>query len=148
MLTKIIFIDFFFNNLFQRCHFLISLRDNCSPMVRNKNFKYSAVFTSKQGLQLLLNRKALLMFLYLFLFGRGYLILDTGQWDYLGFLLCDQFQATDEVWPWESGFRVNWHSCLICKVAENPSAFLYSWLEVEVEEEEAVVVSAGHWILQ
>lgn len=48
-------------------------------MVDNKNFKYSAVFTSKQGLQLLLKRKALLMLLYLFCFDMGYLILDTGQ---------------------------------------------------------------------
>lgn len=68
-------------------------------MVGNKNFKYSAVITSKQGLQLLLKRKTLLMLLYIFPFDMGYLILDTGQWDYLGFLLCDQFQATGKVWP-------------------------------------------------
>lgn len=34
----------------------------------------------------------------------GYLVLDIGQWDYLGFLLWEQVQATGEV---GDGFGVN-----------------------------------------
>lgn len=80
-------------------------------MVGNKNFRCSAVFTSEQGLQLLINRNAPLILVYLFNFGMGYLILDTGQWDYLGFLLWEQVQATGEVWSRVGGFGVNLHSC-------------------------------------
>lgn len=80
-------------------------------MVGNKNFRCSAVFTSKQGLQLLFNRKAPLILVYLFNFGMGYLILDTGQWDYLGFLLWEKVQATGKVWSRVGGFGVNLHSC-------------------------------------
>jgi len=53
----------------------------------------------------------------------GYLILDTCQRDYLGFLLWEQVQATDEVWSRVGGFRANLQSCEMCKVAENPDAF-------------------------
>lgn len=56
----------------------------------------------------------------------GYLVLDTGQRDYLGFLLWEQVQATVEVWSRVGGFGTNLHSCEMHKVAENPAAFLYS----------------------
>ena len=80
-------------------------------MVGNKNFRCSAVFTSKQGHQLLFNRKMPLISVYLFHFGMRFLILDTGQWDYLGFLLWEQLQAIGEVWSRVGGFGVNLHSC-------------------------------------
>lgn len=95
-------------------------------MVRNMNFRCCAVFTSKQGLQLLFNRKVPSVLVYLFNFGMAYLVLDTGQWYYFGFLLWEQVQATGEVWSRVGGFGVNLHSCEMRKVAANPAAFLYS----------------------